>query len=300
MRPFAAGLGLVALLLPGCVTQWLSPRPPADRGLAVESMTAEKIVASLNDNARRVQSLRSTNMDITSSVGLQSINTRGNMVFQKPRNFRLSASAIGNQVADIGSNDQEFWWWISKDDPPYLYHVSHTEFANSQGKIRLPFQPDWIIEALGVGEYDPRKPYRLNTTGNSLQLEETTQAPDGQNVRKVTILSRNAQNRITVSAHRVLDEKNQEIFSAQVTAVQRDPRTDAVFPKVVELRWPAQNLRMTLRLNDVMVNPELPAPGTSPLFVRPNLVGVRSFDLARGVDPPTGSLQRATGVYGNQ
>jgi hypothetical protein len=299
MRPFTAGLGLMALLLPGCVTQWLNPRPPADRGLPVEAMTAEKVVISLNDNARQIQSLRSTNMDITTTVGLQSFNTRGLMVFQKPRNFRLNVSALGKQEADIGSNDQEFWWWISRDDPPYLYHVAHMDFANSQGQMRLPFQPDWIIEALGVGEYDPRKQYQLKGNGNTLQLEETARAPDGRTVRKITVLSRNPQNRITVSAHQVLDERGQEIFLARVLEVQRDQGTGVVLPKVVELRWPAQKLSMTLRLHDVMVNPQIPATGPSQLFVRPNLVGVRSYDLARGVDPPTGQLQRATGVYRN-
>jgi hypothetical protein len=298
MRPFGAGLGLIALLLPGCVP-WLNTRPPADRGIPVESMTAEKVVASLNDNAHRVQSLRSNSMDITTTVGLQSFNTRGLMVFQKPHNLRLNVSALGKQEADIGSNDQEFWWWISRDDPPYLYHVSHTDFANSQGRIRLPFQPEWMIEALGVGEYDPHKPYALKGNGNTWQLEEAARAPDGRPVRKLTVLSRNPQGRITVSAHRVLDDKGQVLFAAQVTEVQRDPQTDAVLPKVVELNWPAQKLRMTMRLHDLMVNPQLPPPGSSQLFVRPNLVGVRSFDLARGDDAPTGSLQRA-GAYRSQ
>jgi hypothetical protein len=298
MRLYGAGLGLIALLLPGCVP-WLNTRPPADRGIPVESMTAEKVVASLNDNARRVQALRSNSLDITTTEGLQSFNTRGMMVFQKPRNLRLNVTALGKQEADIGSNDQEFWWWISRGDP-YLYHVSHTDFANSRGQIPLPFQPDWIIEALGVGEYDPHKQYQLKGNGNTLELEEMGQAPDGRTVRKVTSLTRTPQNKIIVSAHRVDDVKGQRIFSARITDVQRDPRTDALLPKVVELSWPAQKLRMTLRLNELIVNPELPPPGSSQLFARPNLVGVRSVDLARGADAPTGSLQRAGGVYGSQ
>src|SRR5258708_113748 len=117
MRPFTASIGLTALLLSGCVPQWLNPRPPADRGLAVESMTSEKIVASLNDNARRIQSLRTNNVDITTTQGLQAFNTQGTLAFQKPRNFRLSAKALGNTEADFGSNDQEFWWWIKRAEP---------------------------------------------------------------------------------------------------------------------------------------------------------------------------------------
>jgi hypothetical protein len=304
MRPFTAVLGLVALILPGCVTQWLNPRPPADRGLPVESMTVEKVVASLNENAQKIQSLRSTEMDITTTMTTgvipQSFNTHGLMVFQKPRSFRLKVNALGKQEADIGSNDQEFWWWISRDEQPYLYHVSHSDFAASQGRIRLPFQPDWIIEALGVGEYDPRKPYQLKSVGtNTWQLEERAQAPDGQAVLKITVLSRNGPDRIAVSAHRVLDKDGHEIFSARVTQVQRDQRTFAVVPKVVELNWPAQKLHMTMRLNEVMVNPQLPAPGASDLFVRPNPVGIRSYNLARGPDPVAGQLQRAGG-YRNQ
>ena len=33
---------------------------------------------------------------------------------QKPRDFRLKGSIGGKQVVDIGSNDDEFWYWISE------------------------------------------------------------------------------------------------------------------------------------------------------------------------------------------
>ena len=110
------------------------------------------------------------------------------MICQKPRNFRLSAKALGNTAADLGSNDREFWFWISKNEPPYLYHCSYEDYARGV-RMPLPFQPDWIVEALGVGEYDPAKNYRVVPSGAGVDLVEETTS-QGQPVRKITRLAR--------------------------------------------------------------------------------------------------------------
>ena len=63
--------------------------------------------------------------------------------------------ALARKVADFGSNDREFWYWISEDKPPNLYHCSYSDL--SRGNVRLPFplHPDWILEALGMSAPAP-------------------------------------------------------------------------------------------------------------------------------------------------
>jgi hypothetical protein len=151
------------------------------------------------------------------------------------------------------------------------------------------------MEALGMSEFDPRKNYQLVPKGNSMELIETTQAPDGRQVRKVTVLTRN-RNQIQVTAHLLQEANGREICSARVLQVQRDPSTDAVLPRKVEMNWPAEKVKLVITLDDVSVNSGVP-PGNGRLFQRPALDGVRSVDLARGFEPTSNPIRRTDAVY---
>src|SRR6516162_2758545 len=75
------------------------PPPPGSVPAAAD------LVSYLNENNKRVQSLRCTDIDITASQGIQSVAVRGQMMAMKSRNFLLTATALGSPVVDIGSND---------------------------------------------------------------------------------------------------------------------------------------------------------------------------------------------------
>jgi hypothetical protein len=293
MRKAFPLFAFVVLVQSGCESAPLFRRSaaPPERGLVVNELTAPTVVASLNDNARRIQSLSSNDLDMTCSQGIETINLRASLVCQKPRNFRLHGKMMQSTVVDMGSNDQEFWWWISKANPPHLYHCSHEEFTRSQGRIQLPFQPDWIMEALGMSEFDPRKAYTLVPKGNNLELVDIVVAPDGRQVRKVTMLSRKG-NQVQVIAHLLQDDKGKEICSARVLQMQRDPATDAMLPRKVEMNWPAEKVKLVVTLNEIGVNTALPQ-GNGRLFQRPALEGVRTVDLARGFEPTSQPIRRA-------
>jgi hypothetical protein len=300
MRQITGVLGLGFLLLAGCTDNWrfMRQNQQADRGLPVESLTADKIVQALNANATRIQSLESHNVSLACSQGLQSFNLDAFLVAQKPHNFRLVAQVLKKTEVDFGSNNQEFWWWIGRSDPPYLYHCSYQDFAKSQGRIPLPFQPDWIIEALGMATYDSPNPYQVVPgRGNTVELVERTVSPQGQPVQKVTQLTRGP-NQIQVTGHVLRDQQGHEICSATVTQVQRVG--DALLPRRVEMRWPAEKVRMTMTLNDVQVNGVIPPERVARLFNRPNLQGVSSVDLAQGVAAPTSAIRRAGVTFQNR
>lgn len=145
-------------------------------------------------------------------------------------------------------------------------------------------------------EFDPAKPYQVEHKGNTVQLVERTVSPAGKPVRKVTVMIY-GQGKIQVTAHLLQDEKGGEIFSARVTQVQQDRATGAVFPRVVEMRWPAEKLQLKMTLNEVQVNAGLPPPGTGTLFVRPSLRDVPSVDLARGAETPTSRVRRTGATF---
>src|SRR5262249_39477038 len=195
--------------------------------------TAAELVSYLNENACRIHNLEFEDVEVDCSQGLQSFHLRGHMAAQQPRNFRMQIQLAGSTAGDIGSNDQEFWFWVSKNEPPYLYHCSYQDFERGNVQLPFPFQPDWVIEALGLGEYQANKNYSVVPRGNTIQLIEAANA-GGKLGKKITVFTRNG-NTGHVSQYVVLDAKNREVCTAQITRVQQDQTTGAIIPREIVL-----------------------------------------------------------------
>lgn len=284
---------LCILMLTGC-NNWphLRGNAPATPTARIPSATptAAELIGYLNDNARRMQSLECHELDLDATQRLQSIGLKGQLICQKPKNFRMVANVGGNTMVDLGSNSHEFWYWISKADPPYLFHCSHQDFAQGRARMPFPFQPEWIMEALGLAEYDPNKNYQVVTKANTFELVETTVSPQGQPVKKVTVFSR-AQNQVQVQAHMLLDAAGKEICVAQVMEVQQDRTTGAIYPRRVQLSWPSEHIKLKMKLDDVAVNNPLNNDRVARLFTRPMIKDVQVYNLAQGVGSPTAQVR---------
>jgi hypothetical protein len=295
MRQITIALGFGALLfVTGCPPFQKKSNPDFQAQAPAATPTAAELVANLNDNARKVQSVGVRYLDIDCAQGVQSVGLRGWMYCQKPKSFRMTAELAGAKEVDMGSNDQEFWYWIRRNEPPYLFHCSHEEFAKGQVRLQVPFQPEWIMEALGMAEYDPTKPYHVVANKNTIELIEPTVLPQGQRVNKVTVFTR-GQNGLQVTGHLLRDTQNKEICTATVLRSQQDAATGATVPKVVELKWEAEHLKMKLLMQNATVN-AMEGQRNLEIFARPNPKDIQSYDLARGVSlGAPGAVRRLSG-----
>jgi hypothetical protein len=291
-----AGLGAL-LLLAGC-NNWPHTRPnDSVRPIDGRTPTCDQLVRYLNENAQRVQGLECRDLDIDAKQGGQMVGLSGTMVCEKPRNFRMQARLLGQPAVDIGSNDQEFWYWISKVEPvPYVFHCSYQDLGRGNVRMPFPFQPDWVIAALGIATYDPNKKYEVRETQTTVELIEQAVSPQGQPVRKVTVFSRGqaTANRPQVTAHILQDASGKEIATAHISEVQRDPTSGAVLPRRLHLVWASEKIEMKMKLDGVRVAAVDPSRAAT-IFSRRTLMNLPSYDLARGPDAPAGQLQRTGG-----
>jgi hypothetical protein len=300
MRRILRAAGLAALLLTtGCHNfkgVWPAGNTQAQGRPLPDSVDAATLVRSLNQNAAQLQSLQADDVIIDAREGSERVGLTGVMSCQRPRNFRLVASVFGSQAVDLGSNDREFWYWISRADPPYLIHCSYQDLARGV-QVPFPFQPDWVLEALGMAEYNPAGAYQVAVGQKTVQLLEQTTSAQGQPVRKVTVFDKVTapSGRPTVLAHVLQDSAGKEICSARIANVTVDRATGAVIPHKVTLSWPSHQIEMTMQLEGVRVN-ALPAGQPLTVFARPQMKNVRELDLAR-LPPvqPTGQVQRVRG-----
>lgn len=293
-------LGLVGcLLLAGC-NNWPHNRgttgPNVATRLPSDNPTAEQLVGILNANAHLLKSLECRDLDMDCSQDGQSAGLTGVMVCQKPRNFRLNAKVVGNVEVDMGSNQEEFWYWIKRAEPPYLYHCSYQDFARGNVRMPFPFQPDWVMEALGMAEYDPTRQYQVIPHPTTIELVEKSVTTDGKPVRKVTVFSK-TQNQVQVTAHVLLDAATgKEICGAYVKELQQDRGTGAIVPHKIHLVWPAEKIQMKLKLDSIVVNGPIEGEKSARLFTRPALKDVPGYDLAHGLDTQGSPVRRVGGV----
>ncbi len=125
-------------------------------GLAAhKAFDLDDFVAEHNRNAENVQTLEAQRLAIHAMIGRHPANVNGRMALERPRNFKLELSSFGTTKADIGSNDEEFWYWLSNKEQPYVYWCNYADVETSS--LAVTYQPEWIVEALGLRPIPPEE-----------------------------------------------------------------------------------------------------------------------------------------------
>lgn len=132
---FVGLLGLSGASCPQFLQQYvyqqprLLPAPPAMPTLA-------QVIEVVDRNNAQIQSFVANNATV-SGPGLPSL--RATVAFQRPRRFGLRAEVSGftGPELDLGSNDELFWFWVRREQPPALYFCRHDQFAMSPARQSL-------------------------------------------------------------------------------------------------------------------------------------------------------------------
>ena len=83
-----------------------------------------------------------------------------------------------------GRTTEEFWFWASKINPPSQYYCSYKDFEEGRARLNIPFQPQWIMETIGLGPYGPVDRYEIQYDKDTVRSVERTKRSSGQRVRK--------------------------------------------------------------------------------------------------------------------
>ena len=287
--PFVLGCNL----LPGVRDQSRPPPPTAAPG---QKPTVASLVEYLNQESARVQNLRAT-VDIDAKAGNQPIGLGGRIAAQKPLQFRLMADVLGKSAVDIGSNSEEFWYWISQDKPPYLYHCAYKDLASGKVNVPFPFQPDMVLAALGMADFDPKGKYELREQPRTWELIQATTSATGQKVTRITVFNKEVSKPgyPQVLGHVIQDAAGKLVCRAVVEKVKEDKDSNTKLPSVVRIEWPSMKMSMKLMLSNIETN-KLDNAMSARLFSRSGL-RYETYDLARGT--PAG-LQQTGAVVPRQ
>lgn len=289
--------------LTGC--EWMKriterdERPKGDGPLA--KVQPDQLVTYLNERAARLQSLNYGDVRVgAKSDGLPLPALRGSMAATQPRNFRMTGTggAMGAKV-DLGSNDQQFWVYF--DAPtmkPLFVYASHSDFQAGKAPLPggLPFEPEWVMQALGMTTLAPNNQYsaRADDKTRTYTLSWPALTPGGTSVVKEIVFDADAATGThpQVKRHVVKNTNGKVICAAEikqaktVTLTSTDPRTGLPLaiqhPTLMVLKWEQEKFEMELELKTGKVNEPFTAEETGRLFRRPNIPGANPIDLAGG------------------
>lgn len=259
-----------------------APGPAAPQVL-MENATRDQIVAAVNQNSSRVRSISATGVTITvpDTLGLPLLS--GNIAAERPGRFRLTAgTAVSGQEIDLGSNDELFWVWVRRNQPPAVYFCRHAQFAGSNIRQMMPVEPSWLLGALGMVDLDPASvfdgPLPSPRGAGTVELRSWMSSASGT-LQKVTLIDAR---RAWVLEQDIYDQAGTTLLaSARAETHRYYPVEQVSLPERVSIQVPSANLRMTINLGVVQIN-QL-TPDRQQLWTLPTLDGYPQYDLGGAV-----------------
>ncbi len=247
--------------------------------------TSEEILARVNRNAyseyspEGLKSYRCDDVDVRMK-GVPA-KMRASIVVEAPRNLRLRVAnpLSGGEAVDIGSNEQEFWFWAKDSKPANVLVCAHDQIAvaTQVTSLPLPFRPDWLMEVLGVAPisgtgYEVRRTDRKSPI---VELVSEQRTPDQQPVRRIVKVDMRYG---VVLEHRIESTSGELIAKATLSRHFRDPGTRLILPRVIAIDWPAAGQQLSLSLEFKTVDFNSPSESDA-MWQSPEVPGYPEFDL---------------------
>ncbi|MBN9523242.1 hypothetical protein J0H58_32800 [bacterium] len=312
-----------AVLCPAVGCNWMREwreQMPIGRRLPtgkLEPEPAEKFVKFINGRAEQLQSVEYGDVRMrVSGKGLPvPVNLDGNLAAAQPRSFRMTAQGRMAGSIDLGSNPEQFWVYTGGGGDTMYVYAAHSDFETGKAQLpgNLPFEPDWVMQALGMNRIPAAANYevpagdrsaakydvRIDDREQAYVLGWTARAPNGVVVRKEIVFdgAPATGKKSQVKRHVLRDAKNQPIATADIRAAEvlsygQNDRGESLviqYPTHLTLKWENPRFEMDLYLTKATVNGGLatdPARRAA-LFTRPTFPNTQAIDLAR-FDLPTG------------
>jgi hypothetical protein len=242
----------------GCVGfgGWRWPRRPPPCALH-PGATKQEIVAHVNRNlsppagAPPLAAWRCTDAKARFN-GMPAVNA--SLEVEAPQRLRIRAQMpfTYSPVADFGSNDEEVWLW--DQTAPGILTIPHENLPLALSSMQVPFDPDWLMEVLGVEPIDAGE-FELVTPEPArkwVELVAKRQSPTGETVLRIMRVDL-CQGRI--EEHRIETPDGRVVAAARLLDYKPDATGQYVLPHSVQISWPATNSSIALTLRDIMANP---------------------------------------------
>jgi hypothetical protein len=234
----------------------------------------DQIIGAIHDNTQRVRNYMAPQA-VISVPGVPRLSAQ--VACEPPRRFRLRAqTAVSGNELDLGSNDDLFWLWIRRHEPPVMLFCRHDQYAQSSARRLLPIRADWMPELLGLISFNPADSHEgpFPLADGRLEIRSRLSSPDGELLKSTLV---DGTTGLVLEQH-LFTPTGERLASVRTTQHRVDPTSGAALPRKVEVSWPASDVNFTLDLKAVTTNMPTSDPGQ--LWQMPAYEGYEPIDLA--------------------
>ncbi len=285
----AMALGSIGCRAAGTGSLSLNSRPAPIQEPLVD---LDQFVIEHNRNAALIQSLEASPAIKVAMPRRPQFPLEGRMALDRPRNFRLELFSHKDSKADIGSNAEEFWFWVSNSEDRSIYWCNYADLESSP--LAVTYQPDWIVEALGLRPISAEEKAGIKQrkgpeTGTTTLVFAPTRNRSESYTRWMTVSNRDRRIKIL----QIYTATSPPVLIAQATpsdykpfASQSEETATATtkglcyLPEKLVLDWKRdQVMKMEVVLLDVHLNQFDPSRKEA-LFTEPEIEGYKRRNLA--------------------
>jgi hypothetical protein len=279
---------LVIATQASCVSTFRNPfraaGPPAPDVLAPGAVLGD-VITMVNRNADRLQSYQTNNASI-SVPGMSSIPLlSGKIAAQRPGRLRLLAStALTGPEVDLGSNDELYWFWVKRNEPPAVYYARRQQATSSAAAQLTPIEPQWLLDALGFMRFNAEDAHEgpLPVGDRAVEIRSALRGGNRSFTRVAVIDVRKA----WVLEQHIYDASGRLVASSIAREHRFLPEAGVSVPQKLEVRIPAADFSLSIDVGSVTVNQPLDNPA---LWSMPTMAGYPQIDLGAGgvsANPP--------------
>ena len=277
----------------------LLSRPPAVQQPTPPAYSATELIERINKNAAAIDSLRADANIKVNFADRQKAALDGKLAFERPRDFKLDLSSVMGSEADIGSNMQTCWFWLRQNKDKEYYVCNYDE--EGINSLSVSFQPDWIVEAMGLRAIPPEEAARMKVTPGSgidrgtYSLVQRRKSVSGEEIVKQTVI--NESNGL-IREHRLYTGDRKTLLARAIvsqyesfdvpTSGNPGSQGQVVLPSHFKLVWMQEQLELDISIQKAKINPTLDRD----LFLEPNFRGYARVDLSKNSSIARGPQHR--------
>jgi hypothetical protein len=202
-----------------------------------------ELISRINEKSSEIQSLYLEKMPIKFQQNFISFKANGEIAMLKDINFRLKVSSkITGKEMDIGSNDNFFWFWSKRMNPPYLHYANHKDLSKTM--LRTALNPNWMIESLNVQEIKKDN----ITVAYFKNFYAIIQNRISANLEKVTLVLLLDPQKETIVGRYLYDINGKMIASTEYE------NGTGIVPNKIFIQWYEENIFLTWDLSEIKIN----------------------------------------------
>jgi len=208
------------------------------------------LIADVNTRNKMVQSLTCNEVTIQAThEGGIPITLWSELHYQKDRRFRMvNRSRMGKEM-DVGSNEEQFWFWSKRMRPPTLYYADHSDLIKVP--LRPPLNPLWLMECMSVSKVDTKNA-KARKHGDFWAIYQSRVSTLGTLMTKMTLIDPEHKR---IVGHYLYDNEDNLIASNELLEFADCAGTSV--PVKSKMCWHEEGVVMIFEFADLAINSQI-------------------------------------------